>query len=130
MNRDKTIVFVCEHGAAKSVLAAAYFNKLAEENNLDVHAVARGTYPEPELSPATLVGLQADGLKLDESTPQRLSSDDVASAGRIISFCDLPGEYQDKTDIEYWEDIPPVSGGYEKARDAILARLRLLVAHL
>lgn len=25
------IVFVCEHGAAKSVIAAAYFNKLAAE---------------------------------------------------------------------------------------------------
>jgi hypothetical protein len=28
---NPTIVFVCEHGAAKSVIAAAYFNKLAQE---------------------------------------------------------------------------------------------------
>ena len=27
--RDKAVVFVCEHGAAKSVVATAYFNKLA-----------------------------------------------------------------------------------------------------
>ena len=26
---DPTVVFVCEHGAAKSVIATAYFNKIA-----------------------------------------------------------------------------------------------------
>jgi hypothetical protein len=29
-----TIVFVCEHGAAKSLIATAYFNKLAAERRL------------------------------------------------------------------------------------------------
>lgn len=28
---NETVVFVCEHGAAKSVIATAYFNKLAAE---------------------------------------------------------------------------------------------------
>ena len=31
-------VFVCEHGAAKSVIATAYFNKLAAERHLPVRA--------------------------------------------------------------------------------------------
>ena len=31
----KTILFVCEHGAARSPIAAAYFNKLAENQGLD-----------------------------------------------------------------------------------------------
>ena len=34
------IVFVCEHGAAKSIIAAAYFNKLAREMSIDSRAVA------------------------------------------------------------------------------------------
>lgn len=30
------VMFVCEHGAAKSVIATAYFNKLAAERGLPV----------------------------------------------------------------------------------------------
>ena len=41
-----TVLFVCEHGAAKSVIAAAYFNQLASEKNLDVRAIERGTNPD------------------------------------------------------------------------------------
>ena len=56
MNQDNPIiVFVCEHGAAKSVIAAAYFNKLAQEANSEVRAVARGTHPDSELSPKAVV---------------------------------------------------------------------------
>ena len=32
------VVFVCEHGAAKSLIAAAYFNKLAGERGLSARA--------------------------------------------------------------------------------------------
>ena len=39
------VVFVCEHGAAKSVVATAYFNKLAAERNLPFRATFRGTVP-------------------------------------------------------------------------------------
>lgn len=28
---SQTVLFVCEHGAAKSVIAAAHFNKIAKE---------------------------------------------------------------------------------------------------
>jgi protein-tyrosine-phosphatase len=43
---DKTIIFVCEHGAAKSVIAAAYFNRFAEQRGLNLRAAARGTNPD------------------------------------------------------------------------------------
>ena len=61
MAPDPIVVFVCEHGAAKSVIAAAYFNKLAGETGLRVRAIARGTNPDPQLSPITIAGLHADG---------------------------------------------------------------------
>jgi rhodanese-related sulfurtransferase len=32
--KSPTVVFVCEHGAAKSVIAAAFFNKLAADRHL------------------------------------------------------------------------------------------------
>src|SRR5215813_9354941 len=40
---DRAVVFVCEHGAAKSVIATAYFNKLAAERGLAYRATFRGT---------------------------------------------------------------------------------------
>lgn len=130
MKPNSTFVFVCEHGSAKSVIAAAYFNKLAGETNLNVRARARGTNPDREISPKTVAGLHADGLMPEESIPRKLSIADAESAQRIISFCELPGDYQNETVIEHWGDVPPVSEDYEKARDAILERLRQLMARL
>jgi protein-tyrosine-phosphatase len=46
MAKDPIIVFVCEHAAAKSIIAATCFNKLAEQTNLDMRAIARGTNPD------------------------------------------------------------------------------------
>ena len=96
MNQNSIIVFVCEHGAAKSIIAAAYFNKLAGEKNLNVQAVARGTNPDQALSPKAIAGLQEDGLTPTKSVPRKLSLADVESAQQIITFCELPAEYQGK----------------------------------
>ena len=127
MPQNPLIIFVCEHGAAKSIIAAAYFNKFAGEKNLDMRAIARGTHPDQALSPNTLTGLREDGLLPTESAPQKLSAQDLESAQRIVSFCELPEEYQPKIMLERWDDIPPVSENYEKARNAIIARLSQLV---
>ena len=122
-----TVLFVCEHVAAKSVIAAAYFNQLASEKNLDVRAIARGTNPDTEVSPKAATGLQADGLTPTESIPQKLSLADVESTQRVVTFCELPEEYRSKTVIEQWDGVPPVSEDYEKARDAIVERIHRLI---
>jgi chromate transporter len=129
MNRNSTIVFVCEHGVAKSIIAAAYFNKLAGEMGLALRAAARGTCPDQELSPQALSGLREDGLMPTQSIPQKLSLADVESADRLIAFCDLPVEYGEKAVVEHWDGVPPVSEGYEEARDAIIAQLGQLLNH-
>ncbi len=51
------VIFVCEHGAAKSIIAAAYFNKLAQDRKIKVRAIARGTHPDEELTQAAVDGL-------------------------------------------------------------------------
>ncbi len=122
-----TIIFVCEYGAAKSIIAAAYFNKLASEIRLDTRAIARSTHPDQELSPKAITGLGADGLTPTESAPQKLSLVDVQSAQRIVAFCKLPEEYQNKVAIEQWDGVPPVSENYEMARDAIIERIHKLM---
>jgi protein-tyrosine-phosphatase len=123
MSQKSDIIFVCEHGAAKSILAAAYFNGLASEKESDLRAIARGTHPDAELSPQTVLGLSKDGLHPTESTPQKLTEADVQSAEHVLTFCDLSVEYHQKAIIEQWYGIPPVSEDYEKARDAIVGRI-------
>jgi arsenate reductase (thioredoxin) len=123
MHQNSVIVFVCEHGAAKSIIAAAYFNKFAREKGLNLQAVARGTHPDQTLSPEALTGLRKDGLSPGESVPQKLSIADAEAAQRIITFCELPVEFQEKDILERWDEIPPVSENYAKARDAIIDQI-------
>ena len=127
MPQNPVIIFVCEHGAAKSVIAAAYFNKLAEETNSNVRAIARGTHPDSELSPKAITGLRDDSLTPTELVPQKLSLADVESAQRIITFCELPAEYKQKVSVEHWDGVPPVSEDYQKARDKIVERINRLM---
>jgi hypothetical protein len=42
------VIFVCEHGAAKSVIATAYFNKMAADRHLPYRAAFRGVNPPDE----------------------------------------------------------------------------------
>ena len=124
------VVFVCEHGAALSVMAAAYFNKLAREQHLNLHAVARGVTPQPELSVTALKGLTADGIAVGTKHPQALSSQDAMHARRIIAFFPLPTSYAKMAPVENWDDViwPPAS--YGVARDAILKHLQVLINQL
>lgn len=130
MDSRPIIVFVCEHGAAKSIIAAAYFNKLAQQRGMTWSAIARGTNPDLELSEATRSGLAKDGLTPTEVTPQELSADEIESAQRIVSFCELPKEFEGKRISERWDGVPAVSENYERARDAIIERIQNLLNRL
>lgn len=127
MNRTPFIVFVCEHGAAKSVIAAAHFNKLAFEKNLGIRAIARGTNPDLEFSPGIIAALRDEGLTPTESIPQKLSLAEIESAQQIVSFCELPGEYRNRNTVKQWDDVPPVNENYEIARGVILEKLHHLL---
>src|SRR5438034_6694198 len=81
-----TIVFVCEHGAAKSVIATAYFNKLAAERGLPHRATFRGTSPQDELSTRAIAGLRADGVAVPVGKPTAIASDDITRATHIFAI--------------------------------------------
>ncbi len=130
MDQEPVVLFVCEHGTAKSIVAAAHFNKIAQETGLRVRAIARGTRPEAALSESAVMGLVADGLKPTESGPRKLEPADIGGASKVISFCVLPAEYEQEKPIEHWDHVPPVSEDYEAARDAILLRIKQLIVGL
>lgn len=125
-----TVLFVCEHGSAKSVVAAAHFNRLAREQNLNVQAISRGTNPDEEMPPKILQGLQAEGLTANEPKPKLLSKDDVAGASRVVTFCDLPEGYNKLAPVEQWNDVPPISEDYNKSRNAMLVHINQLLTEI
>src|SRR5215831_12549536 len=86
-----TIVFVCEHGAARSVVAAAHFNRLAAEKGLPYRAVSRGTKPDEVVAPAVKAGLASEGLDVSTWRPKAVSDEDIKRAKTVVSLAtDLP----------------------------------------
>ena len=121
------VVFVCDHGSAKSVVAAAHFNRMAAERGLRHRAVARGATPDPKLAPAAVNGLAADDLVPVDPTPRKLERADVEGA-RVIAFGELPEQF-DGVAAERW-DVPPVSKGYAASRDAMVVLMQKLIDSL
>src|SRR5690349_1513124 len=76
----QTVLFVCEHGAAKSVIAAAHFNKIAKERGLPYRAVARGTAPDQTIPDGVRNGLKQAGLELTVEKPVMVGQADVNGA--------------------------------------------------
>jgi len=124
------IIFICEHGAAKSIVSVAYFNKLATERHLNFRAIARGTNPDKEILLKVQEGLQKDGLTSSEPVPKKISKADLAGARRVITFCSLPDDYAGDIRVEHWDDLLWESEDYSKSRDRILERLGRLLEEL
>ena len=116
------VLFVCLHGAAKSVIGAAHFRRLAAARGLAMDAVAAGT------EPGAVRGLAGDGLRATPSRPRPVTLYDLASASCIVSFgCDVaPAKGQR---VDQW-DVPAVSDGYAAARERIVAHVERLVSEL
>lgn len=124
-----TVLFVCEHGSAKSVVAAAHFNRLAENRGLPFRAISRGTVPDEDMAPPAVTGLLGDDLKPNDPVPRKLAQEDLDAAHRVITFCDLPPDLAAVAPVERWE-VPPISVDYVKSRDAILAHIEQLLRDL
>ena len=124
------IVFVCEHGAAKSVIATAYFNKIAAERGLPDRATYRGANPQAELSVSALKGLKEDGLALPSDKPSPITGADVTSATHIFAIgCTLPSRAASSGKADSWDDVPE-DRGYAAQRDAIKQHVERLIDQL
>ena len=122
------IVFLCPHGAAKSVLAAAYCRRLADQWSIPLHATSAGTEPDAEVAPPVVTLLHAEGIDVADQRPHRVTSEELATADRIISLgCDLGDLARPGMAIERWDDVPSPSQNLLAARDCIRAHVEQLV---
>jgi arsenate reductase len=127
---EPTVVFVCEHGAAKSVIATAYFNRIAAEKGLRARATYRGVNPQDDLSVSASNGLREDGLTVPTQKPSPISQQDVDAASVIFAIgCTLPGNATASGKADTWDDVPE-DKGYAGTRDAIKRHVERLVDDL
>jgi arsenate reductase (thioredoxin) len=125
-----SVIFVCEHGAAKSVIATAYFNKLAAERGLPYRATFRGTTPQDDLSVRAVEGLKADGVAIPSGKPTAISDADVSGATHIFAIgCTLPTTAAKSGKASDWADVPG-DQGYAPMRDAIVRHVTALLDEL
>jgi arsenate reductase len=129
---SQTIVFVCEHGTVKSVLALVYFTRMAREKGLPFRAVSRGTAPDSVVPGFMLAGLKRDGFDIGAFKPTGFSERDLASAIGVISF-DRPNVARvvaGRVPSVAWDKLPSVTANYAVARDSIKRRVAQLVDSL
>jgi arsenate reductase len=127
----RMVLFLCPHGAAKSVLAAARFQQLAASHGLDLDADAAGTDPDAEVSPAVAEALRMDGIDVSGQRPRRVTRADlVAALDVVLMGCDLDGIALPGARVEHWDDVPPLSQGLAAARAVIDAHVTRLVDQL
>jgi protein-tyrosine-phosphatase len=125
------VVFVCEHGAAKSVVATAYFNKLAGERGLAVRAIARGADPQDQASASAVHGLRSDGFAPSGDRPRPLSAGELTGAARVVAFdCGQPTMKVLRAMAACWDDVPATGDDYGRARDLIRAHVAAMIDEL
>jgi arsenate reductase (thioredoxin) len=129
--KPPTILFMCPHGAAKSVLASAYFRRLAKERGLNVHVTSAGTEPDATVSPAVAGHLKGRGYSAPIAKPRKVGAEEFASADVVISIgCDLAALPQPRGRLIRWDDVPAPSDGFAAADEAIRKRVTDLVEEL
>jgi hypothetical protein len=125
------VVFVCEHGSVKSLVAMEHFNRKARALGLPYRAVARGTAPEPTVPAAVREGLHTDGFDVSSFVPQLLRTRDVENVALVVSFDDdVTRTVAGRTRYLKWDDLPGVLGDYPHGREAIVRQVDTLIEML
>jgi arsenate reductase (thioredoxin) len=125
------VVFVCEHGSVKSLVASVYFNRRAQEGGLPYRAVARGVSPDSTVPSLVREGLQGDGFKVSDFVPQLFQGSDADHAALVVSFDqEITKMVDGRTRYLKWDDLPGVLADYPRGRDAIVRHIDALVDEL
>lgn len=127
----KTVLFVCVHNAARSQMAEAFFNEMAEGRHRGISA---GSQPAEEVDPGALAAMAELGLDIGDARPKKLTASMVVEADVVVTMgcgedvCPVvPKEVLD------WELEDPSGKPLEKVRetrDQIRERVERLIEAL
>ena len=129
--QSPAVLFMCPHGAAKSVLASAYFQRLAKERGLNVRVLSGGTDPDPAIAPAVARHLAMNGYEVPTAKPRMATRTDIEDADVVVSLgCDLTNLPVPPGKLKEWNDVPAPSEDFTAADEAIKKRVAELVEEL
>jgi protein-tyrosine-phosphatase len=127
------VLFVCEHGNVKSLMAASYFNQLSAARGLRLRAISRGSAPDSTTVPAPIVsGLRSDRVDVRDFRPAAVSAADVVASEQVVLIgAALPkGIDTPAAKVERWDDVPAASVSYSAARDSLRAHVEQLLKRM
>ena len=126
-----TVLFLCPHHAAKSVIAEAYFNQLVQQRKLPFEGISAGTEPDEVVSPLVVQILGDEGIDVSQHQPQRFTAQQLSKATTIISMgCTAEELGVPSERVQMWNDVPPVSQNPQAAQAAIREHVEALVHQL
>jgi arsenate reductase (thioredoxin) len=126
--KEKIILFICEHGAGRSAIAATYFNTIAKKNGLNYHAIFRGIDPQEALGISTKNGFVKDSIDVPNLIPIKIEKADFDKAYKVITLdCTLPKTFK-KPDLQ-WTGIQ-MNGNYDISKSEIVPKVDSLVLGL
>lgn len=121
------VLFLCPHGAAKSVIAAAMLNELARRRHLGITASSAGTEPDDEINPVAVETLMTRQLPMPDA-PQLVTKHHIERADIVVSLgCAIdklptrPGRWVD------WSDAPAASEDIDGLCEMLTNRLESLL---
>jgi arsenate reductase len=132
-NRAKeTVLFVCPYGGAKSVIAASYFNRIAEAEGLPFVAAAAAAETPYDAVPKPIADyLSQNGFDVASFQPRHVAAADLESAAKVVSIdCDLSKLDVRGVTVEEWSDVPKVSVDLPGSAAAIRRHVDVLVQQL
>ena len=128
------VVFVCEHGNVKSLMAASYFNQLAEQRGLRLRAISRGSAPDSNTVPQPIAAATARRRCRGERLPPCEGRGDRSRRSQCASSRSAPTCQQacerEEQRIERWDDVPPASTSYDAARTSLKTHIAELLEQL
>jgi arsenate reductase (thioredoxin) len=129
---NNKIIYLCTHGGAKSVIAAAYFNRLAHEHGLPYVAEAASAEDPYDAVPEPVVTyLRNDGIDVTTFVPRRVTEQDLDTAANVVGVgCAVPLPGGQRVRSEQWDDVPQASEDLEGSVAAIRSHVERLIEEL
>ena len=126
-----SLLFMCPHNAAKSVIAAELCRRKAAEFGMSVSIASAGTEPDKEPHVQVVERLRAEGLDVSGHIPRRVTTEDFASATHVLSMgCNVAGKLPANVTLEDWSDVPAPSDDLEASYNRISERVDRFLADL
>lgn len=110
-----TVIFACVHNAGRSQIAAAFFNKYADNSN--VVAISAGTKPEKQIHPIVIEIMNEVGFDLSQNVPKKLAVNLLNTSQYLITMgCEEDCPYKPTLKILEWKFDDPKNMNIDQAR--------------